>query len=105
MQLPLSVFMAFLVLVLVLGCKIAKKGEFHEDFMEYSVVKGLQGFAALGVILHHVTQEVTQYGRYYKGVINVFVDAGVLFTGLFFFFSGYGLIVSLKNKENYLNGF
>ena len=105
MQLPLSVFMAFLVLVLVLGCKIAKKGEFHEDFMEYSVVKGLQGFAALGVILHHVTQEVTQYGRYHKGAINVFVDAGVLFTGLFFFFSGYGLIVSLKNKENYLNGF
>ena len=35
----------------------------------------------------------------------MFVDAGVLFTGLFFFCSGYGLIVSMKEKENYLQGF
>jgi len=101
----LAIYLVVLVLVLILGCKIAGKGTFHEDFLSYPIVKGLQGFAALAVILHHVTQEVTQYGRYDKGIINVFVDAGVLFTGLFFFFSGYGLIVSLKQKENYLNGF
>ena len=101
----LAIYLVFLVLILVLGCKVAGKGTFHDDFLSYPVVKGLQGFAALAVILHHVTQEVTQYGRYDKGIINVFVDAGVLFTGLFFFFSGYGLIVSLKQKEDYLNGF
>lgn len=105
MQIPLSVFIIMLIFVLVIGCKKADKGEVHEDFLDYSIVKGLQGFAALGVILHHVTQEVTQYGRYYKGTINVFVDAGVLFTGLFFFFSGYGLFLSLMKKEEYLKGF
>lgn len=101
----LALYLVFLFLVLVCGCKIAPKGTFHEDFLSYPVVKGLQGFAALAVILHHVTQEVTQYGQYDKGMINVFVDAGVLFTGMFFFFSGYGLVVSLMEKENYLNGF
>ena len=97
--------MVLLVVVLAWGCKIAKKNEFHEDFLSFPIIKGVQGFAALAVILHHVTQEVTQYGRYDKGAINVFVDAGVLFTGLFFFCSGYGLIVSMKGKENYLQGF
>lgn len=101
----LSMYMAVLVAVLAWGCKMAKKGEFHEDFLSYPIVKGVQGFVALAVILHHVTQEVTQYGRYDKGAINVFVDAGVLFTGLFFFCSGYGLIVSMKGKEDYLQGF
>lgn len=101
----LAMYMVLLVVVLTWGCKIAKKSEFHEDFLSYPIIKGVQGFAALAVILHHVTQEVTQYGRYDKGAINVFVDAGVLFTGLFFFCSGYGLIVSMKGKENYLQGF
>ena len=101
----LAIYMVLLFIVLVWGCKKAKKGTFHEDFLSYPVIKGVQGFAALAVILHHVTQEVTQYGRYYKGAINVFVDAGVLFTGLFFFCSGYGLIVSMKEKEDYLQGF
>ena len=104
-QIPLSIFMAALLVLLVWGCKKAGKGLFHENFLDYSVSKGLQGFAAMGVILHHVTQEVTQYGRYDKGLINVFVDAGVLFTGMFFFFSGYGLMISLMTKEDYLNGF
>ena len=85
----LAVYLLLLVVVLAWGCKIAPKGTFHEDFLSYPVVKGLQGFAALAVILHHVTQEVTQYGKYDKGLINIFVDAGVLFTGMFFFFSGY----------------
>ena len=80
----LVIYMVLLFLVLVWGCKKAKKGTFHEDFLSYPVIKGVQGFAALAVILHHVTQDVTQYGQHYKGPINVFVDAGVLFTGLFF---------------------
>ena len=101
----LAMYMVLLLFILGWGCKKAKKGTFHEDFLSYPVIKGVQGFAALAVILHHVTQEVTQYGRYYKGAINVFVDAGVLFTGLFFFCSGYGLIVSMKEKEDYLQGF
>lgn len=104
-QIPLSVFLLLLSGLLVIGCKRAAKGVFHENFLDYSVMKGLQGFAAMGVILHHVTQIVTQYGRYNKGLINVMVDAGVFFTALFFFCSGYGLVTSLLQKEDYLNGF
>jgi len=104
-QTPLSIYMIFLLLLLIAGCKIARRKEFHEDFLSYPIVKGLQGFAAMAVILHHVTQDVTQYGRYDRGAIGLFNDIGVLFTGMFFFFSGYGLIVSVLEKKDYLKGF
>ncbi len=104
-QIPLSIYLLFLLMLLLFGCRFAKKKTFHEDFLDYSVMKGLQGFAAMAVILHHVTQTVTQYGQHDKGIINILVDAGVLFTGLFFFCSGYGLMTSLLEKEDYLKGF
>lgn len=104
-NIPLSIYLLFLLVLLISGCKLAKKKTYHEDFLDYSVMKGMQGFAAMAVILHHVTQTVTQYGQFNKGLINIFVDAGVLFTGLFFFCSGYGLMTSLLKKEDYLNGF
>lgn len=104
-RIPLVVYLILLLVLLVLGCRKAAKGEIHGDFLDYSVMKNLQGFAAMGVILHHVTQIVTQYGRYDKGLINVMNDAGVFFTALFFFCSGYGLVVSLIQKEDYLKGF
>lgn len=104
-NIPLSIYLLFLLVLLILGCKLAKKKTYHEDFLDYSVMKGIQGFAAMAIILHHLTQTVTQYGQYNKGLINILVDAGVLFTGLFFFCSGYGLMTSLLEKDNYLNGF
>ncbi len=104
-QIPLSVFLVLLLGLLILGYRKASKDAFHEDFLDHSVMKGLQGFAAMGVILHHVTQIVTQYGSHDRGIINVMNDAGVLFTALFFFCSGYGLVSSLLHKEDYLKGF
>ncbi len=104
-NIPLSIYILFLLILLLSGCKLAKKKTNHEDFLDYSVMKGIQGFTAMAVILHHVTQTVTQYGQFNKGLINIFVDAGVLFTGLFFFCSGYGLMTSLLEKEDYLDGF
>ena len=104
-QIPLAVYLVLFLGLLVWGCKRTPKGSFHDDFLDYPVMKNLQGFAAMGVILHHVTQTVTQYGRFNKGLINVMVDAGVFFTALFFFCSGYGLVTSLLQKEEYLNGF
>ena len=101
----LAVFFILLWGALFAGCKKAPKGTYHENFLGYSVMKGLQGFAALGVILHHVTQTVTGYGQHDKGIINVMNDAGVFFTALFFFCSGYGLVTSFLQKDNYLNGF
>lgn len=85
--------------------KIAKKGEFSECMWDKEQSKMLQAIACIGVVLHHMTQEITQYGDIDKGPITVFSNIGILFTAVFFFFSGYGLIVSVREKEDYLEHF
>ena len=57
------------------------------------------------IILHHLVQGVTSYGYVYKGPVTILNYLGLVFTGVFFFFSGYGLIVSFQSKPNYLKTF
>ncbi len=101
---------ALIVALFIWGGKFAgfKKEQFHEDSSSLDSMKSLRGFAAIGVILHHISQEngFQQAGGYGKaGELSIFVNAGFLFVAIFFFCSGYGLIKSLETKPDYLNGF
>ena len=109
-------YLTYTVYVLILalfiwGGKFAgfKKDQFHEDSTSLDTMKSLRGFAAIGVILHHISQEgAFQWagGGYNKpGELSIFVNAGFIFVAIFFFCSGYGLIKSLETKPDYLNGF
>ncbi|MBO4759834.1 MAG: acyltransferase family protein [Spirochaetaceae bacterium] len=100
---------ALVLLLLLWGGKLARgKGTFHEDSTSLEVTKALRGFAALGVILHHISQEhafQVSAGQGHHGELSIFVNAGFFFVAIFFFCSGFGLIKSLDTKENYLEGF
>ncbi len=99
--------------LLLWGGKFAgfRKDQFHEDPFSLEVAKSLRGFAAIGVILHHISQEdafqyanmANGYGK--PGELSIFVNAGFLFVAIFFFCSGFGLIKSLEQKPDYFNGF
>ena len=82
--------------------KFGKKDEFNEDFLSLDAMKSLRGFAALGVIIHHISQEPCFQE---EGILSPFVNAGAYFVAIFFFCSGYGLLKSYITKENYLKGF
>lgn len=101
--LPLGIFIILLFVLLFIGVK--GKKTFHEDAFSLSITKGIQGFCAVGIILHHLAQTVTQNGKLDKGMLNIMCDLGVFFVGVFFFCSGYGVYTSLKTKPNYLKGF
>lgn len=101
----LCVYPLVLIILLVIGAKIAPKGSFHEDFLSIKSTKVLQGAAAVGIILHHLVQQVTNYGAVWKGPITHMNWMGVLFTAIFFFFSGYGLLKSYRTKPDYLETF
>lgn len=101
----LTLFIVLLFVILLFQAKPAAKGSFHDDFLNLSNAKNLQGFATITIILHHLTQKVTAYGAIDKGPITFFNTVGILCTGIFFFYSGYGLLKSLMTKENYLDGF
>lgn len=101
----LMIYPIALIAVLLFGAKLYRTGEFNEDYLSLSQTKAIQAAAAIGVILHHVTQMVTDYGYSNRGPITAFANLGILFTAIFFFCSGFGLLTSYYSKENYLEDF
>ncbi len=109
MYLSCVVYALFLLLY-VWGGRFAglKSSRLHEDSSSLAVSKSLRGMAALGVILHHISQENAFQmagGSVGHGILGFFVNSGYLFVAVFFFWSGFGLIKSLERKSNYLDGF
>jgi len=105
MEYILCVYPVVLIILFLLGAKFAPKGTVYEDFYTLKTAKVLQGTAAVGIILHHLVQEVTDYGAVWKGPITHMNYMGILFTSVFFFSSGYGLLKSYETKPDYLEGF
>ena len=84
-----------LILVSVLG-----KNK-NEDYLSVEYTTNMRGIAAIGIILHHMSERVS--GGTIFGVMTM---AGYLLVSFFFFLSGYGLLIQYKKKkEKYLDGF
>ena len=93
----------FIVLIFWGGTnKFGRRQEFNDDYASLEIMKSLRGLAAIGVILHHISQEDIFQSRH---VLSMFVNAGAHFVAIFFFCSGFGLIKSLDTKKDYLKGF
>lgn len=101
----LMIYPILLMVLTFFGAKRSKKGELASDFMKPAQTKLIQGAACMAVVIHHLTQHISKYGYTNKGPIGIFNYIGILFTAIFFFVSGYGLITSVYNKEGYLDTF
>lgn len=101
----LCIFPAIVFIIMLVQIKIAPKESIHEDFLSLQQSKILQGLAAVGIIFHHLSQYITNYGNEWHGPITIFSSMGILFTTIFFFCSGFGLMQSLKSKPDYLKTF
>lgn len=102
MYITIIVYVSVLA-VIVWGGKFAGfKADFHDDFMSLESTKSIRGLSALCIIFHHISQETA-----FKNakIIQAFLNMGPALVAVFFFCSGYGLIKSLNNKPDYLDGF
>ena len=88
-----------LAVILLLGVKVRIR-DWDDGFLSLGNTKILQGFCAVLIIIHHISQVLSD-----SKVLSPFNEYGVLFVGIFFFCSGYGLIKSFKTKDNYMQGF
>ena len=95
---------ALFLLMLLCGGRFAGFGRdrFHEDPMAWDATRSLRGFAAVGVMLHHISQEQPLQDAH---EMSLFVNAGFFFVAIFLFCSGYGLYMSLTEKPGYLDSF
>ena len=96
------VVIGLLIVLMLWGGKFSGFKEFHEDHFGLENTRSLRGIAALGVIVHHISQRDFFQD---SGELHSFVNAGFLFVSVFMFISGFGLARSLKNKPDYLKGF
>jgi len=97
-----------LIVLLTVGMKISKKGQWNETFMSLEQTKYLQGYVAILIMLHHLGQKTCapwHEQRYIVHGLDLFVNYGFYFVSVFLFCSGYGLYKSFITKENYLKGF
>ena len=101
----LLLFPIIIFVILFAGADVAKKGEYTEDAWGLDQAKALRVFAALMVMLHHLVQTISQYGNVDKGPVTIWNSLGILFTSVFFFFSGFGLYKGYRTKPDYLKGF
>lgn len=66
----------------------------------------LRGVLAIGIVIHHISQRVVDATHGDMWIFSQFQFWGAPIVAVFFFLSGYGLMVSLITKgENYLDGF
>lgn len=60
----------------------------------------IRGLLAVTVVLHHLSLTAT-----HAVLFRIFTLAGIVCVSVFFFYSGYGLMVGLLKKADYLRGF
>jgi len=98
-----------LLFVILWKVKLTEKGKFNEDYMSLSQSKSIQAICIILIMLHHMSQKVSHKYMvkplYLKHGLEPFTEIGYLLVGVFFFYSGYGLYKSYKEKEDYLKGF
>ena len=104
-DLLLFIYPVLLFLLIFRKARFPERGGGNTGFLCLEQTKMIQAGACVGIVLHHMTQEITFYGSNYRGPVTVFSFMGILFTSLFFFFSGFGLITSVYTREDYLRKF
>lgn len=92
----------FLLLLLILSCssmKIAKEGQFHQDYLSKENTTAINGIFVILVLLCHFTQYVT-FGMTFVDQSFVYFKShlGQLVVTTFLFYSGYGIICSISKK-------
>ncbi|MBQ7925781.1 MAG: alpha/beta fold hydrolase [Lachnospiraceae bacterium] len=94
--------------LLLWKAKYIRGGQWNEQAFSLEQTKALQGFCALGVMLHHIAQKTCAPWLKQEVIVHgldVFVPVGYLLVGFFLFCSGYGLYKSFREKPDYLQGF
>lgn len=102
----LLIYPISLLILVLAGARLSGRGKINPEYLSLEQSGMIRAAACLGVILHHLAQQVTGYGVFsIKAPITVLNYTGILCTALFFFYSGYGLIISCENKPGYLDTF
>lgn len=100
-------FIITLLFVFVLLYKVRFAGfrGYFDDYLSIKSTNAIKGIMALSIVLHHLCRQFADSGNYQVWLKPFDSPMGWLLVSVFFFFSGYGLMVGYLNKPDYLKGF
>lgn len=102
------IYYPLLIVLLVWGSGIMRKGKWNDDALSFDQTKSLLGFAEIVIILHHCSHKSSAWWvepRYHRPGLEFFASVGFLCVALFFFCSGYGMYKSMKKKTDFFKGY
>lgn len=96
-------FYLILFVFIIIGIKPTR---FNDDYLSIKTVKTINGIFVLLVFARHISQYV-QFSDFFLDTSFVWLDSfmGQLIVAPFFFYSGYGIMYSLMNKDSYAKHF
>lgn len=95
------IWYVFCFLFLIMGIRIYKINIYNENCLSFEQTLSIRGFLSLLIVFHHLSQRFSILFFGYP----IFQNIGFLIVGIFFFYSGYGLIYSYLYKKDYMKSF
>ena len=94
----MDLFAVLLAILLLWNCGYS---DFNQEYLSKDNSRIIKGFCSILIVIHHIAQRTT------GGIIfPVFGYIGFLAVGVFFFYSGYGVMVQYELKgQRYLERF
>ncbi len=84
-------------------CKYSGNKKFHDNFLSLKILNGLKGFASLSILIGHIVRNNQKYNK--TNLKDIPPGNFNIYPAFFLFCSGYGIMVSCKNKKNYMDNF
>ena len=97
----LFIYLIFIV-VFIFGVRFVKDNKDYLDKDETTIINGL---FVITIFFSHFQTYIAPYNIYDEKMLTFLHFIGQLMVTSFFFYSGYGIYESIKNKKNYMNSF
>lgn len=91
-------FVAVLFLLIISGIEFSTKNEFNKDYISHSGTTAIKGIFVILVIFSHGTGYIDVSGKFDVAYIKMQEHLDQMIVSMFIFYSGYGIMESIKKK-------
>lgn len=101
----LIIYILLLAIITVIGMKTAPHGQYLDDYMSRERTTSVKGFFAVIIVFSHMTQYLDTSSFFDSLYAKILWLIGQFMVTMFFFYSGYGILESVKKRSDYFKGF
>ena len=95
------IYIIIFLFIICNGMKIAEANSFHKDYLQHESTLAVNGIFVILIFFSHCTERLTLDGVYDGVYITLKENLLQMVVVPFLFYSGYGIMESIKNKAGY----